>query len=152
MNKWFLQCFHQHARHGGERWFGRAYRGGQFLPFYVPRPVMPQIDEEFYPEFIEFAAARDVEVIVRYLPPKLLKAHQRIDRFKAARMPVEVASKTVFISVDHFILDGNHRWMYHRLHRSLVPCFEIKLPFNEAIALMFAFPKTYTLETHDERN
>jgi hypothetical protein len=67
-------------------------------------------------------------------------------------MPPEVKSKPVFASLDLYILDGNHRWMLHYQERSRVPCYEIKLPFEDAIALMFAFPKTYALENNRDKD
>lgn len=152
MRTWFIQQFHRRAKRGGEEWFGRLFKGGEFLPFYVPRPVMPQINEEDYEDFIEFAAERGVEVTVRFFAPEALKPHQRLDKFKAAHMSPEVGRKTVFASLDNFILDGNHRWMYHRITRTRVPTYQVRLPFNDAIALMFDFPKTYALENHDEQN
>ncbi len=144
---WYETPYHPRAERGGEDRFGKHYTAGEFLPFYVPRPVMPQIEEEDFPDFIEFCAERGVEVIVRYREPTQLRPHQRIDKFKAERMPPEVEQKTVFVSLDMYILDGNHRWMLHVIRQTRVPCFEIRLPFEEAIALMFAFPKTYALET-----
>ena len=148
MEQWFKDRFHPRARVGGEDWFGQHYVAGEFLPFYVPRPVMPQIEEEDYPDFIEFAASQGVEILVRYHEPSLLHPHQRLDKLHAERMPPEVRRKTIFASMDLYILDGNHRWMLHVQERSVVPCYQIKLPFEEAIALMFAFPKTYALENN----
>lgn len=109
----------------------------------IPRSQMPQIEESDYPEFIEFAAQRGVEVLVRYLPPEKLQQRQEPDEFHPEKMPPEVRNKVVFISYDLYILDGNHRWALHILERTVVPCFEIKLSFEDAIDLMFQFPKTY---------
>lgn len=149
---WFKKPYHLHAEHGGEERFGHRYQGGQFMPFYVPRPVMPQIDEEYYPDFIAFANERGVDVLVRYLEPEKVHAHQRIDKIHAARMPPEVRLKTIFVSKDWYILDGNHRWALHYAEHSKVECFQISLPFEQAIELMFAFPKTYALAYAEERN
>ena len=148
MLNWFKEPFHPRARRGGEERFGRSYRAGQFLPFYVPRPQMPQIEEEDYPEFIEYAAQRGVDVLVRYLPPTRLAQHQVPDKFDPDHFKTAgVEKKPVFISTDMFILDGNHRWAYHvHIQSRYVPCFEIKLPFEQAIALMFGFEKTTTVE------
>jgi hypothetical protein len=145
MQNWFRNQFHQRAMAGGEDWFGKRYRGGEFLPFYVPRPVMPQIEEEDYPEFLAFARERDVRVTARLYQPQMLRPHQRLDRFHAERMPQSVEAKPCYVSRELFILDGNHRWMLHVRHNTMVPCLEIELDFERAIELMFDFPKTYTV-------
>lgn len=152
MDKWFEQPFHQRARAGGETRFGHEYRGGQFLPFYVPRPVMPQIDEADFMDFIEFANERGITVAVNYLTPEHLHPHQRIDRIHAERMPPEVRAKTIFVSRDWYILDGNHRWALHLAEHSKIAIFQVDLPFEEAVSLMFEFPKTYALEYAEESN
>ena len=148
MNNWFNEPFHPRARRGGEERFGKRYAAGEFLPFYIPRPAMPQIEEEDYPEFIEWAAQRGIDIVVRYLPPTKLRMHQVPDKLNYDKfVATGVQNKPVFVSRDLYILDGNHRWMYH-VHEghSHVPCFEIKLTFEDAIGLMFAFEKTYTVE------
>lgn len=152
MINWYQQPYQHRAPRGGVERFGRTYKGGEFLPFYVPRPVMPQINEEDYYDFIAFANEKGAEIKVNYIDPKQAKPHQRIDRIHAAKMPPEVRRKTIFVSRDWYILDGNHRWKLHALERSKIAVYQIDLPFEEAIGLMFAFPKTYALAYAQENN
>lgn len=131
---------------------GLQYHGGEFLPFYVPRPVMPQIDEADYPAFIDFAQARGCHVEQELVEPAKLRAHQRIDPIHADAMPPEVRRKPIFASADSYVLDGNHRWLLHALERSPIHVLRLSLRFEPAVALMFEFPRTYDLADKPERN
>lgn len=131
---------------------GLQYHGGQFLPFYVPRPIMPQIDEADYADFIGFCRARGCNVMRETVDPGEVRAHQRIDRIHADRMPPEVRAKPIFLSADSYVLDGNHRWLLHALEGSPISAFRLMRKFEPAIALMFEFPRTYCLSSHAERN
>lgn len=145
------------------RWvFGRApkggftspfncqlYIGGQFLPFYVPRPRMPQIDEEYYPELLTFLGGK---VSHHVHQPSSLRPHQRIDPIKASLMTEAVRRKPILISEDKYVLDGNHRWLAHSMENTPINCLCIEHSFEVAIELLFQFPKTYTLATHPETN
>lgn len=131
---------------------GRHYLGGEFLPFYVPRPMMPQIDEVDYPDFLDFVRQEQVGLARRTFAPRLLRAHQRIDRIKAGLLPPEVRDKPIFVSEDHYVLDGNHRWMAHAMEGSELRAWVIGAGFEAAVNLMFRFPRTYTLATSAERN
>lgn len=122
------------------------------MPFYVPRPVMPQINEEDYPDFIDFVLKHNVTVIHMTVLPHVLRPHQRIDKIKFELMPPEVLIKPIVASLDFYVLDGNHRWAAHNLQGTPVPCIQIGLPFGPAIDLMFQFPKTYALEVHAQEN
>ncbi|MGN6818291.1 MAG: hypothetical protein ACTHJR_06425 [Sphingomonas sp.] len=154
MNLWYNQPLDLRAPRGGELGLnGREYKGGEFLPFYVPRPEMPQIDEIDLPEFLDFVRNRQVDVLTEAVDPATLRAHQRIDIDIAVKMQPQVLAKPAVVSKDSYVLDGNHRWWAH-VHQHLSPMniLRIGLPFAEAIALMFAFPKTYTLVPGDIRN
>jgi hypothetical protein len=154
MFKWFGTPMDVRAPHGGEEGLnGRWYKGGEILPFYVPRPIMPQIDEQDFDEFIAFAKSRGADVRLTTFDPLDLHAHQRIDPIKLARMPDSVRAKPIFVSLDLYILDGNHRWAMHLMtHSQDVPALQLNLRFADAIQLMFNFPKTYALENSAERN
>lgn len=130
----------------------RFYRGGELLPFYVPRPVMPQLNEEDYHDFVAFLAMKDIAVDMIERAPDQLRAHQHIDPIKAERMTPDIREKPIWISADDFILDGNHRWLAHVMDNTPLDCLQIGLPFDEAIDVMFAFPRTYKLETNVESN
>lgn len=132
---------------------GRAYKGGELLPFYVPRPVMPQVDEAAYPALLAFAKAWDIEVDLETgIDPATLRAHQRIDPIRAAEMPPEVLAKPILVSLDGYILDGNHRWLAHVHLDAALTAYRIDLPFEAAIRLLFDFPGTYDLADKPEGN
>lgn len=142
---WYERPIDRRAAPGGELGVNdRPYRGGQFMPFYVPRLEMPQIDEEDYPEFFAFCEGK-TELFHRIMSPWVLKPHQIVDKFKAEAMPDSVRAKPVLVSRDDYVLDGNHRWMAHALLKEKMPVIQLDLEFEPAIALMFSFPKTYTI-------
>lgn len=123
---------------------GKMYKGGEWLPFYIPRAVMPQIDEKDYPDFFEFVKSKNVLFVPKTFFPKELRAHQRVSMDKAKHMDAGNLAKPILVSRDHFVLDGNHRWTAHVLNGTQVPAFELELEFEASIELMFAFPKTYS--------
>ena len=152
--QWFTQPIPRRAPAGGctDPLNGRAYRGGEVLPFYVPRPIMPQLDEAAYPGFLALCEARGVTVERVTVNPATLRNHQRIDRIHAAAMPDEVRAKPILTSADGFILDGNHRWALHRQLGLPVACYRIGLPFEQAVALLFSDPDTYDLADKPQGN
>lgn len=132
---------------------GRDYKGGELLPFYVPRPLMPQIDESLYPALIQHLVRQGLEVSRLMVDPAALRAHQRIDRLHMEQMPREVLDKPILISGDDYVLDGNHRWWAHvKLGIDPVAAIRIGANFEPAIAALFEFPGTYTLARHEETN
>lgn len=153
MDNWYQRPLEHRAPQGGLTGVnGRFYRGGEILPFYIPRPVMPQIDEQFYPEFQTFALKRGVPLLRLRMEPRKLRAHQRIDAIKSSLMSEEVRAKPIYISLDFYVLDGNHRWLAHINEGSIIECIQIALPFAQAVDLMFQFPRTYALQVHEETN
>lgn len=151
---WYDAPLPQRAPAGGliDPLDGRFYTGGEFTPFYVPRPLMPQVDEADYLELLSHAAFAGVDVVSGLVEPDLLIAHQRIDRIHAEMMPEEVRRKPILTSRGGFILDGNHRWMLHKLEGSPIHTLRFALDFEDAVKLLFDFPKTYTLARHAETN
>lgn len=123
---------------------GKQYRGGEFLPFYIPRAVMPQIDEADFDAFFAFIESKGVSFTSETFSPKELRAHQRVSMDKAKHMDEATLAKPVLVSRDHYVLDGNHRWTAHVLNGTDVPAYQIDLDFEASIELMFAFPKTYS--------
>lgn len=123
------------------------YRGGEFETFFVPRPDMPQVDEAHFPELFLFAEKEGVLIEkVLVTPPEKLKPHQHIDVLKSKHMETssEVMEKPIFISLDDYILDGNHRWLAHVLAKIGIYAHRFHLPFEQAIAFLFKFPHTYS--------
>ena len=55
IDPWFERPLDHRAPKGGEEGVnGHHYKGGEFLPFYVPRPVMPQIEHHDLNALIRF--------------------------------------------------------------------------------------------------
>lgn len=145
---------HARAPAGGVSEYGRVFRGGEFLPFYVPRPDMPQVDEANLPELVARAFNAGISPAFEVVDPSTLRAHQRIDHAKAKAMPPGVYLKPVLISADGYVLDGNHRWWSHVYrHEGVMNAIRLGLPFEQAIAWLFELPFTYKLTpTTPERN
>jgi hypothetical protein len=134
----------QHAPAGGVRVSGQYFGGGWFLPFYIPRERMPQVDEADYPALLTFVQERGVVVTKCVAAPALFHAHQRIDFDRAISMDEKTLSKPILTSVDYYVLDGNHRWMGHFIHHTDLNVIKIGLEFEAALDLLFQFPKTYS--------
>lgn len=103
-----------HAPAGGLTEYGHHYLPGQFLPFYVPRCDMPQIDQADYLRLID-DVREDLGSSVEFDVARVsnLHAHQRIDHNRAMHMKPDVKLKPVLVSSDGYVVDGNHRWWAH---------------------------------------
>lgn len=144
IDQWFDRPLDRRAPQGGERGCdGVMRRGGEFEPFYVPRPVMPQVDEKDLPALLRFASARGVVVRLERRAPDTLKFHQRVSAFHVRQMDAATMAKPVLASGDGFILDGNHRLAAHKRDGSELDVITLELDFEAAIALLFQFPATY---------
>jgi hypothetical protein len=131
------------APKGGITEFGHYYKGGEFLPFYVPRTAMPQIDEKDLPELVRFALDHDVKPTFEAVDPRNLRAHQKVER-RYLFMPPFVMFKPLLTSQEAYVLDGNHRWHAHVQKGSpAVPIIRLSLPFEQAVKFLFEFPATY---------
>lgn len=129
------------APKGGVCKYGKWFPGGRFTPFYVPRILMPQIEGQFYDDFITFAGDK-----VRHckLNPSDLIPHQRVEINHAVNLSQEQIEKPIIVSHDGFIVDGHHRWYWH-YHRpsDFLNALQLQMNFAEAIAFAFSFPQTY---------
>lgn len=117
----------------------RFYSGGEFLPFYKPRPLMPQVDDKAYPALLDWCAFMGVAVTRERVEPAELKPHQRIDIDKARAIPASVLSIPLLVSADGYILDGNHRWFAHVQAGRACDVVRLGLAFDDAIAALFEF-------------
>jgi hypothetical protein len=135
----------QRAPAGGTDLYGHHYLGGEFLPFYVPRPAMPQVDEKDLPRLVADAMTGprvDFDVV----PVRGLRAHQRINHGIAQAMDPKVKLKPVIVSSDGYIVDGNHRWWAH-VHAGdeWINVIRLGLSFDIAIRWVLARPYAYRL-------
>lgn len=119
---------------------GARDREGRFEPFYVPRPIMPQIDVADYPALMIFLFERNVLVKHVTCDPRTLRFHQRVSEKLVRRMSPEQEAKPILISSDLYVLDGNHREERHLEDGSECACIRLGLPFGEAIDILLAFP------------
>lgn len=143
---WYELPLDARARVGGEEGInGAEYRGGEFMPYYVPRPVMPQVHAHDYPALREFAKARGCVVSEGAINPRELTFRQRVEFSPGTVMTEHNFEKRIIISLDKVILDGNHRALRHEQAGEPVDYIMLEKPFEEAIALLMAFPGTYTL-------
>jgi hypothetical protein len=143
---WYERPLDSRAPAGGEEGVNdKQYKGGQFMPQYVPRPVMPQIDGHDEPKFLVFAAERGITTTVKQIGPGLCMSRQHVDMDRVRAMPEHIQKKPVIVSNDMVILDGNHRWTRHLIDGTQMTAYIVDLPFETAVDLMFAFPKTYDL-------
>lgn len=135
----------EHA-HNAEEMFGKHYKAGEFLPFYVPRSQMPQIDEKDLPTLIASTITSGKGVNMDVVNVSLLKAHQRIDHTKAKEMIEKVKLKPILVSADDYVLDGNHRWWAH-VHEGdkFINVIRIEMNFDEAIPYLLEQPFTYEI-------
>lgn len=150
---WYGRPMLARAPAGGYDEFGKHFAAGEFLPFYVPRPLMPQIDEADLPDFLIFANAQGVQWSQGRIPPNRLHAHQRVEVDRVRHMDPALLEKPVLISADGYVLDGNHRWhAAWKLKLPDIPAVSLTTTFELGIALMFSFPKTYTIVPGEIRN
>lgn len=132
------------APEGGEELFGKFYTAGEFLPFYIPRGLMPQIDWPDYGALFAYLTAHQEKPFFAMRPLTELHAHQRINKQIAGRMSDEEFKRPILVSADSFILDGNHRWLSHVLRGwNTIATVNLELNFDEAIKCLCQFPKAY---------
>lgn len=141
---WFEHPIHRRAPKGGEEGVnGEMYKAGEFEPFYVPRAVMPQVDETDLGELLAFIRERGIAVIETMISPELLRFHQQVDMKKVHAMDADVLAKPLLVSLDDYVLDGNHRAAGHKIQGTSAVCLQIMAEFEDAMAVIYAFPKTY---------
>lgn len=147
---WFDHPLDARAAKGGEYGLdGKLHKGGEFLPHYVPRAIMPQVDETDLDALLAFLTGKGIGIRRETLPCDAFKVMQRVDEAHVQSMisgdQSALLAKPVLASNDPDIVDGNHRLAAHKALKSAVPAIIIDLPFEHAIAAVFEFPKTYAL-------
>lgn len=127
---------------------------GRFLPFYVPREMMPQVDEVFYPRLIAEATTKGPGVVFDTVNPVTLRAHQRVNHDRAKDMSERVRIKPLIVSNDDYVVDGNHRWWasVHGNHE-WVNVIRLGMTFDRAVTWLRLRPYVYEIKpTTPERN
>lgn len=140
---WVDASLTRRAPHGGAVGIdGKARHGGAFEPFYIPRPLMPQIEEADLTAFVQWAAWEGVAVLEVEREADALRFHQRVNMARVRTMPPDLMAKPLLISRDGYVLDGNHRAAAHKLAGSPAPCLEVQADFQDAMRLLFSFAGT----------
>lgn len=133
----------ERAPHNGLTLWGRKYLGGEFLPFYVPRDKMPQVDEWLYPRLVQ-DAYKTIGIEFITANPRDLIAHQRIDHRKAESMGLRLRTKPIIVSADDYIIDGNHRWWANVYgSASWINALRLNGSFEEALSWVGSLPYVY---------
>lgn len=132
--------------------YGKTYTRGEFLPFYVPRAEMPQVDDNYLTNLIEAAEnSNHLGCEMDAVPPHSLKFHQRIDVNKAETMDLRVKMKPIIVSNDGFVLDGNHRlWRHLHDNDPYILVIRLNMPFNKAIPWLLALPFVWEIKNHPQ--
>lgn len=126
--------------------YGKHYKPGEFLPFYVPRDHMPQVDECYQPRFVSDSLLVGTGTTFEVCDVRQLRAHQRIDHDRAIAMSPKTKLKPIIVSSDGYVIDGNHRWWAH-VHGGdmLINVIRLDLPFDAAIKWTLARPYVYEI-------
>lgn len=139
---------------GGIDEYGKRYAGGEYLPFYVPRNAMPQVDEKDQPRMVKAAMDVGISITFDVRHAGELRAHQWINRRLAGSMSEMVKRKPIIVSSDGYILDGNHRWWanVHDGNEWLVT-ITVDRTFDEARDWLLSQPYVYEINPYtDIRN
>lgn len=124
--------------------YGKHYSAGEFLPFYVPRDFMPQVDPNLYAAVVVAADKAGASVSFEVVDPRSLSAHQRVNHRMAREMNALVKRITILVSEDGFIVDGNHRW-WSNVHTGerAINIMRLSMPFDAAIEWIKQLPGVY---------
>lgn len=109
----------------------------------IPRSKMPQVDERDLLSLLVYLGDKGLEISAGSTEPMAFKAHQLINIERAMAIPPEVLTKPAIVSKDYWIIDGDHRWYRHCVDKTKLPYIMIEASFEEAIKMIFSFPKTY---------
>lgn len=111
----------------------------------ILRSQMPQVDEADLADLIAFLQSEDIIVSSCNINPRLIRGRQKVDRSKIRNMTRNlVLSKPILVSREPLIIDGNHRWFYaDYYHIPEIFAWKVNLPFEDALAAVMRFPKTY---------
>jgi hypothetical protein len=116
----------------------------------IPRDSMPQIAKDDYPEFLDMLASRGISVVHRQIQCAALRCAQdgiNTDKVRewASNPPPQITRKPILVSVDNYVVDGNHTWLAKLNHNpvSYIGCVQIGLPIEEIINISKSFYKVH---------
>ena len=116
------------------------------------REQLPQLRSHYKDAFLDKLKSDGAEIHYYMINPNELQPSQKEINFQKIRtMTEEVAlENNVVVSKDLFIIDGHHRWYYHRKNNKSVPVMQIDLPFTKLIEELKGFDKTEFSDVHAE--
>ncbi len=141
MDAWFERPLNRRAKPGGEEGVnGQEYQGGEFLPYYVPRAKMPQIDADKIPALLEYLTAQGVAFEHVQLDPHKCSMRQHVVLDHARFVELIHPRWPAIVSIEPVVLDGNHRCQWDKEVGAPLDAIQIKLEFEAAIEVLFKFP------------
>lgn len=113
----------------------------------VERVEMPQIRKEHWQRFLAYA--REVTTLAEESgvdPASLRGVQSEYDQTRVDAIPAEKLDYPILVSLDGYVLDGNHRWIKaYQLGRE-VKVLRLGLTKDDALAMMHAFPQAEFVE------
>lgn len=113
----------------------------------ISRSQMPQIDFKYRDEFINFIKSRGLVVKNCRVPTRSLKLVQgEYDRDKVGSIISKgsIGDAPIFISIDGFVVDGNHRLIAQlnmpSAKSNYIKVTELGMPAKELLKLIEEFP------------
>lgn len=135
--------------HGAIGLDGQYRRGGEFEPFFIPRQLMPQVDEEDLVALLAFLTKRKTHISIRQVDPDDLLFHQHVFEDRVPAIDSADMNKPLLVSAEGYVLDGNHRATAHKRYGTRPVVFRLATDFTDSMKLLFSFPKTYTYSAGD---
>lgn len=109
----------------------------------VERIDMPQVRKADWEEFLTFARQRTTLVREDGVDPATLSAIQHeFSQERVDAIPMEKLAYPILVSLDGFVIDGNHRWIKASQTKTKIPVLRIGLKRNAALDMIRSFPKS----------
>lgn len=141
MNKWFERPLDPRAPAGGEIGVdGHFYRGGEIMPYYVPRDAMPQIDDINH--FTNWLTQNNINFQRTIVKPSTCIFRQRVI-CDPTRIRGDYIHLPIITSREPVVIDGNHRCTRAVMERiETLEAIKIYLVFENAVKVAFKYPGT----------
>lgn len=109
----------------------------------VERIQMPQVRKADWDEFLAFARERTTLEREDDVDPTTLSAVQHeFSQERVDAIPMEKLAYPILVSLDGFVMDGNHRWIKAHQTKTKIPVLRIGLKRNDALDMIRSFPKS----------